>query len=63
MALSANQLEILITARDTATAVIHSVSRSLHSLGNTASSIGGGIVKAFSAVKNAVFSLQTGSLR
>jgi len=60
MALSANQLEILITARDTATAVIHSVSRSLHSLGNTASSIGGGIVKAFSAVKNAVFSLQTG---
>ena len=62
MALSANQLEILISARDTASAVIHSVSKNLSSLGHAASTVGHGMIRAFTSVKDAIFNLKTGIL-
>jgi phage tail tape-measure protein len=62
MALSANQLEILISARDKATAVIKSVSRSIKSLGKVTKSFGTGFKNIFSKLTGAIFNLRTGIL-
>jgi hypothetical protein len=60
MALSANQLEILLKAKDTASAVIKKVSSSMKSLGNTAKSVGSAMTKAFKGVFNSIFNLKSG---
>jgi len=62
MALSASQLEILISARDKATAVIKSVSRSITSLGKVTKRFGTGFKSVFSKLTGAIFNLKTGIL-
>jgi len=60
MALSANQLEILLKAKDTASAVISKVKSSMTKLGNTARSVGSAMTKAFKSVTGSIFNLKTG---
>lgn len=60
MALSANQLEILLKAKDTATTVIKKVTGSMKTLGNTAKSVGSMMTKAFKGVFNSIFNLKSG---
>lgn len=59
MALSANQMEILITARDTASKVIKTVSSSMKKLGTVAGKAAKSIVSAFGNVAKKIFSLKT----
>ena len=60
MALSANQLEIVLKARDTASAVIGKVKSSMTKLGSVAKSVGSTMTKAFKAVTGSIFNLKTG---
>ena len=60
MALSANQLEIVIKARDTATSVISKVSKSMRKLGTLARDVGTRITSAFGSVLKSVLSLKSG---
>ena len=60
MALSANQVDIILSAQDQATKVIDRVRKSLNTLSNGAKSSGSVISKAFGAIKNSIFNLKTG---
>jgi hypothetical protein len=60
MALSANQLEILIKAKDTATAVISKVSKSMASLGRAAGAVGKKITSSFANVGKSLLNLKAG---
>lgn len=59
MALSANQVEILIKARDEATKVVNGTRRAMQKLRSASATAGRGIVKVFSGITRQVFSLKT----
>ena len=58
MALSANQLEILITAKDTATKVVSGVAKSMKGLATTAGNVGKRITSAFANVGKSLLSFK-----
>jgi phage tail tape-measure protein len=59
MALSANQVEILIKARDEATKVVNGTRRAMRKLRSASTTAGRSIVKVFRGITKQVFSLKT----
>jgi hypothetical protein len=59
MALSANQIEILLKARDTASSVIKKVGTSMKALGNTAKKVGSTVLNAFGSIAKKILSVKT----
>lgn len=60
MALSTNQLDILIRAQDNATKVVSKVGKSMSALRKTANSVAGAMTSAFGSVLRSVVNLKTG---
>lgn len=60
MALSANQLEILIKARDNASVVVSKVNKNMQKLGSAARKVGSAMTSAFGSVLKSIVSLKSG---